>query len=55
MPVEIAEELDDPEAWIQIYKSIDGGASWRATPLGGCPINIPECNDSDGAHRRAEG
>ncbi len=48
VPVEIAEELDDPEAWIQIYKSIDGGATWRATPLGGCPINIPECNDSTG-------
>ncbi len=48
VPVEIAEELDDPEAWVQIYKSIDGGATWRATPLGGCPINIPECNDSTG-------
>jgi hypothetical protein len=48
VPVAIAEELDDPEAWVQIYKSIDGGATWRATPLGGCPINIPECNDSTG-------
>src|SRR5258705_11869995 len=48
VPVEIAEQLDDPEAWIQIYKSVDGGASWRATPLGGCPINIAECNDSTG-------
>src|SRR4051812_24463509 len=25
VPVEIAEELDDPEAWVQVYKSIDGG------------------------------
>ena len=48
VPVEIAEELAAPEAWIQVYKSVDGGASWRATPLGGCPINIAECNDSTG-------
>ena len=46
VPVAIADKLDDPEAWIQIYKSVDGGATWRSTPLGGCPINIPECNDS---------
>jgi hypothetical protein len=48
VPVEVAEALDDPEAWLTIYKSVDGGASWRATPIGGCPINIPECNDSTG-------
>src|SRR5207237_7357926 len=34
---EIAEKLDDPEAWIQVYKSLDGGESWYSTPLGGCP------------------
>jgi len=48
VPVGIAEALDDPEAWIQVYKSVDGGQSWRSTPLGGCPINIPECNDATG-------
>ncbi|MEP7208583.1 MAG: sialidase family protein, partial [Casimicrobiaceae bacterium] len=45
IPVEVAEELDDPEAWITIYKSLDGGATWRASPLGGCPIAIPACTD----------
>ena len=48
VPVEIAEQLDDPEAWVQVYKSIDGGATWRSAPIGGCPINIPECQDSTG-------
>src|SRR3982750_659111 len=28
VPVEIADQLDDPEAWIQIYKSLDGGQTW---------------------------
>src|SRR3954471_1205015 len=35
VPVAIAEELDDPEAWIQLYKSVDGGQTWFSTPLGG--------------------
>lgn len=48
VPVEIAEELDDPEAWVTIYKSIDGGATWRSTVVGGCPINIPACADATG-------
>src|ERR1700750_1996214 len=38
VPVETAEKLDEPEAWLQIYKSVDGGLTWRSTPLGGCPI-----------------
>src|SRR5262252_2085484 len=34
VPVEIAEELDDPEAWVQVYKSLDGGETWYSAPLG---------------------
>src|SRR6476469_1467937 len=45
VPVAIAEQLDDPEAWIQVYKSVDGGESWFSTPLGGCPLTTPECTD----------
>ena len=42
---EVAESLTDPEAWIQVYKSVDGGESWYSTPLPGCPLAITECTD----------
>src|SRR5438477_2535700 len=42
VPAEVAEALQDPEAWIQVYKSLDGGENWFSMPLGGCPLNIPE-------------
>src|SRR2546423_7477655 len=48
VPVGIAEQLADPEAWIQIYKSVDGGQTWYSAPLGGCPLSINECNDATG-------
>src|SRR5581483_3454457 len=48
VPVEIAEELDEPEAWITLYKSLDGGTTWRSVVLGGCPLPIPQCNDATG-------
>ncbi len=37
------------DAWIQIYKSTNGGGTWTSTPLGGCPLNIPACNDPKSA------
>lgn len=32
------------DAWIVLYKSVDGGATWRTSLMAGCPLNIPECN-----------
>jgi len=43
-----AEGLRGGKAWTTLYKSVDGGASWRSVVLGGCPINIPQCNDPTG-------
>ncbi len=33
------------DAWIALYKSIDGGATWRTSMLPGCSANIAECNN----------
>ena len=32
------------DAWVYVYKSIDGGVTWYAEPLSGCPLNIKACN-----------
>jgi len=32
------------DAWVYVYKSVDGGATWFAEPISGCPFNIPACN-----------
>lgn len=32
------------DAWIALYKSVDGGATWRTSLMAGCPLGIPECN-----------
>ena len=48
VPAEIVEGIGGGKAWIQVYKSVDGGGTWRSTPLGGCPLNVPECLDSTG-------
>ena len=31
------------DSWIGLFKSTDGGRSWRSTVLGGCPVAIPQC------------
>jgi hypothetical protein len=48
VPVLAAEGLRGGKAWVSLYKSVDGGESWRSTPLGGCPVNVPQCNDATG-------
>jgi hypothetical protein len=32
------------DSWVSVYKSMDGGRTWRSTPLPGCPLSIPQCN-----------
>ncbi len=34
------------DAWLGVFKSLDGGLTWRSTLLPGCPYNVPECNGS---------
>lgn len=48
VPAEAVEGVGGGKAWTQIYKSVDGGATWRSTPMGGCPLSVPECVDSTG-------
>ena len=43
-----AEGLRGGKAWNTLYKSVDGGSSWRSVVLGGCPIDIPACTDPTG-------
>ena len=55
VPVEIAEELDEPEAWIQLYKSFDGGATWRSTPSAGVRSTSPRVTIPSEANRTPQG
>lgn len=32
------------DAWLGLFKSLDGGASWRSILLPGCPYNTPICS-----------
>ena len=34
------------DAWLGLFKSFDGGLTWRSTLLPGCPYADPQCNDS---------
>ena len=43
-----AEGLRGAKAWVSLYKSVDGGTTWFTTIPGGCPLNIPQCNDATG-------
>jgi hypothetical protein len=31
------------DAWIGVFRSADGGKTWRSTVLAGCPVAIPQC------------
>jgi uncharacterized protein YjbI with pentapeptide repeats len=37
---------DTGDAWLGVFKSFDGGNTWRSTLLPGCPQNIPQCSGS---------
>src|SRR6201993_2773056 len=36
------------DAWLGVFKSIDGGLSWTSTLLPGCPYNVPQCAPASG-------
>ncbi|MBI4908849.1 MAG: putative Ig domain-containing protein [Acidobacteria bacterium] len=36
-----SDEIGD--VWLGIFRSTDGGASWKSAVLPGCPYNIPSC------------
>jgi hypothetical protein len=48
--IPLAQSLDIPgegtgaDSWVGLFKSIDGGRTWRSTVVSGCPLNIPQCN-----------
>ena len=41
--VVIPGETAGADSWIGVYRSVDGGRSWRSTVLAGCPVAIPQC------------
>ena len=34
------------DAWLGLFKSFDGGLTWRSTLLPGCPYADPQCTDT---------
>ena len=34
------------DAWLGLFKSFDGGLTWRSTLLPGCPYADPQCSDT---------
>jgi uncharacterized protein YjbI with pentapeptide repeats len=34
------------DAWLGVFKSLDGGNTWKSTLLPGCPQDIPQCAGS---------
>lgn len=51
--VDLTQSLDNPgasgDSWLGLYKSFDGGRTWRSTVVSGCPLNIAQCNDPKSA------
>jgi uncharacterized protein YjbI with pentapeptide repeats len=47
--VDIPGEGSGADSWVGLYKSIDGGRTWRSTVVSGCPLNILRCNDPQSA------
>jgi hypothetical protein len=38
-------DSDGGDAWVTVYKSVDGGVTWRTSLIPGCPLNITACNN----------
>ena len=47
--VDLSQSLDTPgaggDSWLGLFRSVDGGRTWRSTVVGGCPLNVDACND----------
>ncbi|MBI5282132.1 MAG: pentapeptide repeat-containing protein [Candidatus Solibacter usitatus] len=43
--VDIPGETGAGDAWIFLFTSVDGGASWRSRAMSGCPLNVAQCNN----------
>ncbi len=39
------QESETGDAWLGVFKSFDGGLTWRSTLYPGCPYNFPACNE----------
>ena len=46
--VPIPGEEAGADAWVTVFKSTDGGSTWRASLIKGCPQPIPECGSASG-------
>ncbi|MEO8025413.1 MAG: MBG domain-containing protein [Bryobacteraceae bacterium] len=42
--VDIPGETGAGDAWVFMFTSADGGASWKSRAMSGCPLNVPQCN-----------
>ena len=42
----LSEGEETGDAWLGLFKSFDGGLTWRSTLLPGCPYADPQCNDT---------
>ena len=42
-------ESAQADSWVSLFKSTDGGRTWRTTLISGCPLNITQCNDPKSA------
>src|SRR2546426_12144378 len=41
LPLVVSDKHGD--AWLGVFKSIDGGSSWTSTVLPGCPYTVSQC------------
>ncbi len=42
------------KAWISLYKSVNGGGTWRPMLLAGCPLGNAQCNSGNAAIKGLE-